>query len=47
MSSVTHELRTPLTSIRALAELMRDDPDMETAAAPAVPRPSWWPRPSA
>jgi signal transduction histidine kinase len=26
MSSVTHELRTPLTSIRALAELMRDDP---------------------
>ena len=29
MSSVTHELRTPLTSIRALAELMRDDTDME------------------
>jgi Na+/proline symporter/nitrogen-specific signal transduction histidine kinase len=28
MSSVTHELRTPLTSIRALAELMRDDPEM-------------------
>jgi Na+/proline symporter len=28
MSSVTHELRTPLTSIRALAELMRDDTDM-------------------
>jgi Na+/proline symporter/nitrogen-specific signal transduction histidine kinase len=28
MSSVTHELRTPLTSIRALAELMTDDPDM-------------------
>ena len=28
MSSVTHELRTPLTSIRALAELVRDDPDM-------------------
>jgi Na+/proline symporter/signal transduction histidine kinase len=28
MSSVTHELRTPLTAIRALAELMRDDPDM-------------------
>ncbi len=25
MSSVTHELRTPLTSIRALAELMRDE----------------------
>lgn len=31
MSSVTHELRTPLTSIRALAELMADDPDMATA----------------
>jgi signal transduction histidine kinase len=31
MSSVTHELRTPLTSIRALSELMRDDPAMEGA----------------
>jgi signal transduction histidine kinase len=31
MSSVTHELRTPLTSIRALSELMRDDPEMATA----------------
>lgn len=31
MSSVTHELRTPLTSIRALSELMRDDPEMEMA----------------
>ncbi|MDH4288178.1 MAG: sensor histidine kinase [Aquincola sp.] len=31
ISSVTHELRTPLTSIRAFAELMRDDPDMATA----------------
>jgi len=29
MSSVTHELRTPLTSIRALAELMLDDPAMD------------------
>jgi signal transduction histidine kinase len=29
MSSVTHELRTPLTSIRALSELMLDNPDME------------------
>ena len=29
MSSVTHELRTPLTSIRALSELMLDDPDMD------------------
>lgn len=28
MSSVTHELRTPLTSIRALTELMQDDPEM-------------------
>lgn len=28
MSSMTHELRTPLTSIRALAELMLDTPDM-------------------
>lgn len=28
MSSVTHELRTPLTAIRALSELMRDDPEM-------------------
>ena len=31
MSSVTHELRTPLTSIRALSELMEDDPDMPQA----------------
>ncbi|MBD3892974.1 sensor histidine kinase [Hydrogenophaga sp.] len=31
MSSVTHELRTPLTSIRALAELMRDDEQMSLA----------------
>jgi Na+/proline symporter/nitrogen-specific signal transduction histidine kinase len=31
MSSVTHELRTPLTSIRALAELMVDDADMDAA----------------
>jgi Na+/proline symporter/nitrogen-specific signal transduction histidine kinase len=31
MSSVTHELRTPLTSIRALAELMADDPQMAAA----------------
>jgi Na+/proline symporter/nitrogen-specific signal transduction histidine kinase len=29
MSSVTHELRTPLTSIRALSELMRDNPEMD------------------
>jgi signal transduction histidine kinase len=29
MSSVTHELRTPLTSIRAMTELMLDDPNME------------------
>ncbi len=31
MASVTHELRTPLTSIRALAELMRDEPGMALA----------------
>jgi signal transduction histidine kinase len=31
MSSVTHELRTPLTSIRALSEIMRDDPQMPVA----------------
>lgn len=31
MSSVTHELRTPLTSIRALAEMMADDPEMAVA----------------
>jgi Na+/proline symporter/nitrogen-specific signal transduction histidine kinase len=31
MSSVTHELRTPLTSIRAFAELLRDDPKMHLA----------------
>jgi len=31
MSSVTHELRTPLASIRALTELMRDEPGMEPA----------------
>jgi signal transduction histidine kinase len=31
MSSVTHELRTPLTSIRALSEMMLDDPDIDVA----------------
>ena len=31
VSSVTHELRTPLTSIRALAELMHDDPELPLA----------------
>ncbi len=31
MSSVTHELRTPLTSIRAMAEMMVDEPDMPAA----------------
>ena len=31
MSSVTHELRTPLTSIRSMAELMADEPDMPLA----------------
>ncbi|WP_227817939.1 sensor histidine kinase [Nitrogeniibacter aestuarii] len=28
MSSVTHELRTPLTSIRALSEMLFDDPEI-------------------
>ena len=31
MASVTHELRTPLTSIRALSEMMVDDPDIDVA----------------
>ncbi len=31
MSSVTHELRTPLTSIRAMAEMMVDEPEMPAA----------------
>ncbi len=31
VSSVSHELRTPLTSIRALTELMRDEPQMDAA----------------
>ena len=31
MSSVTHELRTPLTSIRALSEMLRDDPRIDLA----------------
>ncbi|MDX5436135.1 MAG: histidine kinase, partial [Pontibacter sp.] len=29
LSTVTHELRTPLTSIRALSEILYDNPDME------------------
>ena len=29
--TVTHELRTPLTSIRALAEILADNPDLEAA----------------
>ena len=28
LSTVTHELRTPLTSIRALSEILHDDPDL-------------------
>ena len=31
LSTVTHELRTPLTSIRALTELMFDEPEMDSA----------------
>ncbi|MFH1983651.1 MAG: sensor histidine kinase [Pseudomonadota bacterium] len=30
VSTVTHELRTPLTSIRSLAEIIHDTPDLET-----------------
>lgn len=29
LSTVTHELRTPMTSIRALSEILYDNPDME------------------
>ena len=31
ISTVTHELRTPLTSIRALSEMLHDDPRMDLA----------------
>ncbi|MDR2838333.1 MAG: sensor histidine kinase [Azonexus sp.] len=31
ISTVTHELRTPLTSIRALSEMLHEDPDIEAA----------------
>ena len=31
MSSVTHELRTPLASIRAFAEILHDDPELDLA----------------
>jgi Na+/proline symporter/nitrogen-specific signal transduction histidine kinase len=31
VSTVSHELRTPLTSIRALAEILLDNPDVEAA----------------
>lgn len=29
ISTVTHELRTPLTSIRALSEMLHEDPEMD------------------
>ena len=29
ISTVTHELRTPLTSVRSLAEILHDNPDLE------------------
>lgn len=32
ISTVTHELRTPLTSIRALSEMLHDDPRIELAS---------------
>jgi len=31
ISTVTHELRTPLTSIRALSEMLHEDPEIEVA----------------
>jgi signal transduction histidine kinase len=31
ISTVTHELRTPLTSVRALAEIIHDNPDLDAA----------------
>ncbi len=31
ISTVSHELRTPLTSIRALSEILHDNPDLERA----------------
>lgn len=31
MSTITHELRTPLTSIRAFAEILSDNPELELA----------------
>ena len=31
VSTVSHELRTPLTSIRAFAEILRDNPDLDAA----------------
>ena len=31
ISTVTHELRTPLTSIRALSEILYDDPELDRA----------------
>jgi signal transduction histidine kinase len=32
ISTVTHELRTPLTSIRALSEMLHEDPRIELAS---------------
>ena len=32
ISTVTHELRTPLTSIRALSEMLHEDPKLELAS---------------
>jgi signal transduction histidine kinase len=31
ISTVTHELRTPLTSIRSIAEILNDNPDLKTS----------------
>ncbi len=29
MPTITHELRSPLTSVRALSEILRDNPDID------------------
>jgi signal transduction histidine kinase len=37
ISTVTHELRTPLTSIRALSEMLHEDPELELAQRTRFP----------
>ena len=45
VSTVTHELRTPLTSIRALSEMLYDDPaltstNVSALSVSSLPKPS-------